>query len=284
MVSVMRDYRHGQQPQRPAATLKEPPKVSRAVPVKAAPAKVHTPLPWKLYGRVLVGSLGISLLAWGGWTGWQWLHQPSLMPINTLTITGSSTRIPLAEINSVLKPYAAQGFLWANPEQIRQSLDKLPWVADAEVRRVWPDRLQVSIKSYTPVARWLGGAGQMVDGQGQIFSVPPAQVPNGLPNLAGPAQSGSQLLTQLAKFNAIVAPLGLKVISLEQDQRGGWRCILSNQVRLLLGSEDVLPALKRWVAIVPQVKEYLVPGATMDLRYTNGFAVAMPSATTVNSQ
>ncbi|WP_414040345.1 cell division protein FtsQ/DivIB [Acidithiobacillus sp. M4-SHS-6] len=279
MVSVMRDYRHGQQPQRPAATLKQ-----ASQPPRRTPVKVHKPLPWKLYGRMLLGSLGISLLAWGGWAGWQWIRQPSLMPINTLTISGSSTRIPLAEINSVLKPYAAQGFLWVSPEQIRQSLDKLPWVADAEVRRVWPDRLQVSITPYTPVARWLGGAGQMVDAQGQIFSVPPAQVPNGLPNIAGPAHSGSHLLAQLAKFNAIVAPLGLKVISLEEDQRGGWRCILSNHVRLLLGSEDVIPALKRWVAIVPQVKEYLVAGATMDLRYTNGFAVAMPSATPVNSQ
>ncbi|BBF64988.1 hypothetical protein AFERRID_12060 [Acidithiobacillus ferridurans] len=72
--------------------------------------------------------------------------------------------------------------------------------------------------------------------------------------------------------------------SLQEDRRGGWRCILSNQVRLLLGSENILPALKRWVAIAPQVKEYLVPGATMDLRYTNGFAVAMPAAATVSSQ
>ncbi len=284
MVSVMRDYRHGQQPQRPAATLKEKPKAApRTAPVKAA-AKAHKPLPWKLYGKVLAGGLSISILAWGGWSGWQWLQQPSLMPINTLTITGSSPKIPLAEINTVLKPYAARGFLWANPEQIRHALDALPWVADAEVRRVWPDRLTVSIRPYTPVARWLGGAGQMVDAQGKVFSVPPAQVPNGLPNLAGPADSGSQLLAQLAKFNIIVAPLGLKVVSLQEDQRGGWRCILNNQVRLLLGSEDVIPALKRWVAIAPQVKEYLVAGATMDLRYTNGFAVAMPSATTVNSQ
>lgn len=281
MVSVMRDYRHGQQPQRPAATLREPP---RTAPTAQKPAKTRKPLPWKLYSLVLVGSLGIGALAWGGWAGFQWLHEPARMPINTLTITGTSPKIPLAEVNATLKPYVAKGFLWVNPEHIRKSLDALPWVADAEVRRVWPDRLQVILKPYKPVARWLGGAGQMVNAQGQVFSVAPSQVPAGLPNLDGPAQSGSQLIAQLAKFNAIVAPLGLKVVSLQEDQRGGWRCILSNQVRLLLGSEDVISALKRWVAIAPQVKEYLVAGATMDLRYTNGFAVAMPAATTVNSQ
>jgi cell division protein FtsQ len=117
-----------------------------------------------------------------------------------------------------------------------------------------------------------------------VFSVPPRQVPAGLPNLEGPADSGSELIAQLATFNGIVAPLGVKVTSLQEDRRGGWRCILSNQVRLLLGSQNMIPALKRWVAIAPQVKEYLVPGATMDLRYTNGFAVAMPAAATVSSQ
>ena len=280
MVSVMRDYRHGQQPQHPAATLRKPPRRK----AEAAPPKVRRTIPWRLYGRTLVGGIGISALAWGGWMGWNWVREPQVMPISTLTISGITARIPLPEVNAALRPYVGQGFLWIHPDQVRQAIDTLPWVADAEVRRVWPDRLQIQIKSYTPVARWLSGAGQMVDGQGQVFSVPPRQVPAGLPNLEGPAGSGSELIAQLATFNGIVAPLGVKVTSLQEDRRGGWRCILSNQVRLLLGSQNMIPALKRWVAIAPQVKEYLVPGATMDLRYTNGFAVAMPAAATVSSQ
>lgn len=281
MVSVMRDYHHGQNPQRPAATtIKEPPKRK----IEAAPPKVRQPISWRLYGGVLVGGIGLSALAWGGWMGWNWVREPQLMPISTLTITGTSAQIPLPEVNAVLKPYADQGFLWVHPDQVRHALDTLPWVADAEVRRVWPDRLQVNIKPYAPVARWLGGVGQMVDDQGQVFSVPPSQIPGDLPNLEGPADSGARLIAQMANFNQILAPLGVKVLDLQEDQRGGWRCILSNKVRLLLGSEDILPALKRWVVIAPQVKEYLVPGATMDLRYTNGFAVAMPAAATVSSQ
>ena len=281
MVSVMRDYHHGQNPQRPAATtIKEPPKRK----IEAAPPKVRRPVPWRLYGGVLVGGIGLSALAWWGWMGWNWVREPQLMPISTLTITGTSAQIPLPEVNAALRPYVGQGFLWVHPDQVRHALDTLPWVADAEVRRVWPDRLQIDIKPYTPVARWLGGAGQMVDDQGQVFSIPPSQVPSDLPNLEGPADSGARLIAQMANFNQILAPLGVNVLDLQEDQRGGWRCILSNKVRLLLGSEDILPALKRWVVIAPQVKEYLVPGATMDLRYTNGFAVAMPAAATVSSQ
>ncbi len=281
MVSVMRDYRHGRNPQRPAATIKAPPKRKAEA---AAPPKAHQPIPWRLYGRMLIGGVSLSALAWGGWIGWNWAREPQLMPISTLTIIGSSARIPLPTVNTILKPYIAQGFLWVNPKQVRNALDALPWVADTEVRRVWPNRLQIDIKPEVPVARWLGGAGQMVNAQGQVFSVPPGQVPDNLANLEGPADSGARLIAQMAKFNQILTPLGVKVLDLQEDQRGGWRCILSNKVRLLLGSENILPALTRWVTIVPQVKEYLVPGATMDLRYTNGFAVAMPTAATISSQ
>ena len=281
MVSVMRDYRHGRNPQRPAATIKAPPKRKAEA---AAPPKAHQPISWRLYGRMLIGGVGLSALAWGGWIGWNWAREPQLMPISTLTIIGSSARIPLPTVNTILKPYIAQGFLWVNPKQVRNALDALPWVADTEVRRVWPNRLQIDIKPEVPVARWLGGAGQMVNAQGQVFSVPPGQVPDNLANLEGPADSGARLIAQMAKFNQILTPLGVKVLDLQEDQRGGWRCILSNKVRLLLGSENILPVLTRWVTIVPQVKEYLVPGATMDLRYTNGFAVAMPTAATISSQ
>ncbi len=281
MVSIMRDYRHGQQPQQPAATIRKPPRRSKAA---AAPAKVRASIPWRLYGRALIWGMGISAIAWGGWMGWNWVREPQIMPINTLRITGTSTRIPLSVVNAALHPYVAQGFLWMDPEQLRRRLDTLPWVANAEVRRVWPDRLDVTLQPYVPVARWLGSTGQMVDAQGKLFSVPPSQVPDNLPNLEGPADSGAKLIQQLTLFNQILAPLGATVVDLQEDRRGGWRCILSNGVRLLLGSEDLLPAMKRWVVVAPQIKEYLVSGATMDLRYTNGFAVAMPTAATVSSQ
>ncbi len=279
MVSVMRDLRdhtHGGARRETASAATARPRPAPA----AAPGK---PIPWRRYGVGLGVGLGLAGLTVAAWQGWVWLRNPQLMPIQSLVVQGQSPRIPAGVILATVKPFAAKGFLWVNPDQVRHALAALPWVADAEVRRVWPDKLQVQIQQETPAARWLGGAGQMLDTQGQVFQVPATQVPAGLPNLEGPANSGMQLLQQLAIFNRILAPLGLRVADLQEDQRGAWRCILSNGVRLLLGRDDVLPALQRWVAIAPQIKEYLVPGATMDLRYTNGLAVAMPTAANTSS-
>ncbi|WP_123106058.1 cell division protein FtsQ/DivIB [Acidithiobacillus sulfuriphilus] len=279
MVSVMRDLRdhtHG-------GARRETASAATARPRPAPAATPRKPIPWRRYGVGLGVGLGLAGLTVAAWQGWVWLRNPQLMPIQSLVVQGQSPRIPAGVILTTVKPFAAKGFLWVNPDQVRHALAALPWVADAEVRRVWPDKLQVQIQQETPAARWLGGAGQMLDTQGQVFQVPATQVPAGLPNLEGPANSGMQLLQQLAIFNRILAPLGLQVADLQEDQRGAWRCILSNGVRLLLGRDDVLPALQRWVAIAPQIKEYLVPGATMDLRYTNGLAVAMPTAANTSS-
>lgn len=279
MVSVMRDLRDHTQ----RGARRDTAAAATARPRPAPAAAPRKPIPWRRYGVGLGIGLGLAGLSVAAWQGWVWLRNPQLMPIQSLMVQGQSPRIPAGVILATVKPYAAQGFLWVNPDQVRHALAALPWVADAEVRRVWPDKLQVQIQQEIPAARWLGGAGQMLDTQGQVFQVPATQVPAGLPNLEGPPNSGMQLLQQLAIFNRSLAPLGLRVADLQEDQRGAWRCILSNGVRLLLGRDDVLPALQRWVAIAPQIKDYLVPGATMDLRYTNGLAVAMPTAANTSS-
>jgi len=45
-------------------------------------------------------------------------------------------------------------FFSINLEAVRQSLEQLPWVRHAEVRRQWPSSLEVSIEEHVPVAFW----------------------------------------------------------------------------------------------------------------------------------
>jgi len=281
VVSVMRDMRHwraqnGAITTEPAAVTRRAPAGEKPKPAAAA-SDQRRPIPWRFYGRTLVLGLGLSILTWGGWLGWQTLRNPAFMPIQTIHIEGLAPQIPLAEVNGVLRPYLAQGFLWLDPRTVRAALMQLPWVANADVRRVWPDRLDVQLTRYRAAARWLGGSGQLLSTHGEVFTVPDSEVPRDLPSLYGPADSGATLLATLKEFDGIVAPLGLRVTALEQVAGGGWRCILSDGVRLVLGAQDPKGTLARWVAVVPQLKSYLVAGATMDLRYDNGFAVALPA-------
>lgn len=284
MVSVMRDMRHwraenGAVVTEPAALPRRRAPGAKAPVASAAEATVQRrPIPWRLYARGLALGLGLGVMVWGGWLGWQSLRSPSFMPIETIHIEGLSSRVPLPEVNAVLRPYLQQGFLWMDPRALRNALMQLPWVANADVRRVWPDRLDVQLTRYRAAARWLGGSGQLLSDRGAVFTVPEKEIPADLPSLFGPVDSGTELLATLKEFDGIVSPLGIRVTALEQVPSGGWRCILSDGVRLVLGAKDPQGTLRRWVAVVPQLKSYLVAGATMDLRYDNGFAVALPGA------
>ncbi len=275
MVSVMRDMRHYREARQGQAA---PP---RHDPSPAEhPRSGTVPFPWRKTLRSALLACALGAAAWGGWQGWQVVRRPAFMPISTIHVRGLSPRIGLPAVNQALRPYLHQGFLWIDPSQIRQALLQVPWVATADVRRVWPDRLDIQLGGVTPVARWLGGSGEVMDAGGQVYHVPPGGIPAGLPNLVGPANAGAGMMKELGRFNAILAPLGLHVTDLEENPRGGWRCILNNGVRLVPGRTHVISALHRWVRVAPEIGKYLVPGATMDLRYSNGFAVALPTAAT----
>lgn len=271
MVSAIRDLQGIQR--RPSASDGG----VREEPVKA-PAPVRQPFPWRKAMRNTFWAVGFLACGIGAWQLWHFVRQPSLMPISSIRIEGLSPHIPVYRVNRAIAPFLGQGFLWVNLRDLRHALHTLPWVANADVRRVWPDRLEIDLQSVHPMARWLGGAGQILGQDGKVYSVPPSDVPQQLPALFGPAEDGLQMLQERQKLDQALAPLGLQVRALELDQRGGWRCILSNGVRLVLGRQEVMADVQRWVAVAPEIQQYLVPGASMDLRYNNGFAVALPEA------
>jgi cell division protein FtsQ len=72
-------------------------------------------------------------------------------------------------------------------------------------------------------------------------------------------------------------PLGLEVRQLAIDERGSWSMQLTNGTRVYLGRDSMEERLARllgsWDALMERQD---VPPRDIDLRYTNGFAVAWP--------
>lgn len=65
--------------------------------------------------------------------------------------------------------------LTLDPEQIKRKLLAHPWIAKAALRRIWPDRLAITVTEYRPVAMVSGGAGEKdglryMDRKGSIFA------------------------------------------------------------------------------------------------------------------
>jgi cell division protein FtsQ len=154
----------------------------------------------------------------------------------------------------------------------------LPWVQSVEVRKRWPDRLELVITEHTAVARW--GDAHLLSATGVLIDLPPdGALPPGLPLLQGPVERSDEVVALYDQAQPLFVALGERVGQVELSPRGSWRVVLESGVELVVGRDDALPRLARFARLMPAlVVDEPRRLARADLRYTNGFALAWQSA------
>jgi cell division protein FtsQ len=58
------------------------------------------------------------------------------------------------QIEYAARSAVAGNFFTVNLDAVRAAFEKLPWVRKAEVRRRWPDGLELAIEEHVAAARW----------------------------------------------------------------------------------------------------------------------------------
>ena len=222
--------------------------------------------------RLLAWMLALALVALpvvalvNGWIGGaQW-------PLRTLRVQGEMQRVDEARLRATVLPFARRGFFAVELDRIQTAVGALPWVARAEVRKHWPDVLEVRISEHRPFARW--GADRLLSEQGRLFPASTVKAPTGLPLLDGP---DARVADVVALYNQAHVQLGNAggVRGVALDRRGSWSITLNNGIEVVLGRTDPLPRLQRFAPLLPRLAAQH-PGqrlARADLRYTNGFAL-----------
>lgn len=156
-------------------------------------------------------------------------------------------------------------------QNAQDAIARLPWVESAQVRKRWPDVLEVHVTEHKPFARW--GTDRMLSEQGRLFRTPPLLKDFKLPQLGGPDSKTQDVVALYNESRALFAPTGLDVERLEMDARGSWSLGLSNGVQIVIGRDDARARLQRFARVLPQLADPQRPIARADLRYTNGFTV-----------
>ena len=205
--------------------------------------------------------------------GVQLLLRSPLFPLREVTVTGDLSHTPRAAVESATQGRIGGNFFAADLAQVRAGFEELPWVRRVDVRRMWPDRLEVKIEEHRALARW-GDAG-LVNTFGERF---PGETDARLPAFAGPAGSEAEVTRRYRAFAAILAPLAFDLERVVLTPRYAWQLRLVNGLALELGRDaseaGVETRLARFVAAYPETlgklgrrHEYV------DLRYPNGFAL-----------
>lgn len=214
--------------------------------------------------------VGLSLLVFAA-VGVKLALRSPLFPLRTVDIVTPLKQAPREAIERAVQQHIGGNFFGARIGELRGALEQVPWVRSVQVRRVWPDRLEVAIEEHEALARW--GASGLIDTYGERFE---GRGGEGLPLFIGPEGSEAEVAARFQRFSRIVQPLGTTLERVVLTPRYAWQLRLANGLNLMLGRDgDVAERrLQRFVDIYDQtVGRVAGRHEYVDLRYANGFAL-----------
>lgn len=228
--------------------------------------------------RALTGLVLLTALAAGIWQVGYW--EPRLLPVRVIEVQGELHHHSSRLLQETIAKRLRGGLLSADLWDLKQAAEGLAWVGTASIRRVWPDRLQVSVHEHRPVARWNDDG--LVTAEGLVFRPRNGTFPAGLPVLEGVEEGSREVVEHYLKWRDDLMLVGHIIQTVAVDARGAWVVELVTGPRLELGSGDVEPRLARFLASSHQL-EAAGQALIVDLRYSNGFAVKWaPAAATAD--
>ena len=222
------------------------------------------------------------------YAGLQMLLRSPLFPLKEIVVLGEMKHAEAAEIEAAVDG-AGGNFFAADLAALRGRLEQVTWVRRVDLRRVWPDRIELRLEEHVAFARWgqVGGdlqSGGLVNTFGEPFTALMDDAAAAkLPLFAGPAGSEAELTRRYRRFASLLAPLGVNLDRVVLTQRYAWQLRMAGAHSALTmelgrdGAEAVEQRLERFVAAYPESLGRLQPRAdaprNVDLRYPNGFAL-----------
>ncbi len=203
------------------------------------------------------------------------VEEQQYVAIRWLDVAGEFERVSADQIRSAAAPHLDNGFFALDLDAMRESVEGLPWVREAQVRKRWPDQVRLEVTEHEPLARW--GENELISHRADVFRVQSASDIAGLPRLDGPADSAQEVVDFYAELRHRLTASGLVIEALELSPRGAWQATLTDGMQVLIGREQPLQRFERFVASLDELG--VMPGRVprrVDLRYPNGFAVSWP--------
>jgi len=233
----------------------------------------------RLLNAVATGLLAVAfaLLAHAGS---RLLFESSAFPLRTIRLEGDLQHIARSDVVRALQGVSG-AFFTVDLQAISALFEGIPWVRRAEVRRQWPDCLEVKIEEHVALGRWgQGKESRLVNPHGELFSGRSDAV---LPLLSGPTGTEGEVVRRYLSFRDVLARIGLEPRQVALSSRFAWQLKLSNGLTMQLGRDSerdgLEDRLEKFVSTYPQTLGKMARNAEyVDLRYPNGFALRIPES------
>ncbi|ASJ39591.1 cell division protein FtsQ/DivIB [Vibrio vulnificus] len=212
----------------------------------------------------LIGSILYSTLSW------MWDDQR--LPLSKIILQGDLQYVTADDVQHAFGSITHIGtFMSQDVSVLQESVEALPWVAHASIRKQWPDTVKVFITEHRAAAIWNGNA--LLNQDGMVFDGDVAQLNEERVKLYGPVATGVEVLKKYREMNPEFSKLGLSISSLVLNDRRAWQIILDNGIRLELGKESLDERVARFFSLYRQLGSKADKVSYVDLRYDTGAAV-----------
>lgn len=224
--------------------------------MKPAPARVL---------RVASGLAVAVLLIAALWHGYDSLAR---RPIAAVRFSGETARVPVADLDRLAAGLRGREAGEVALPAVRDAVNRLPWVRECAVRRVFPGTLEVVIEAHAPLARW--DEARLVSVRGEVFT---AQYDGALPRFSGPEGTAAEMAAAWKGIGEAAAALASPITELRLSERRAWQAKFASGLTVDLGRSEIEARLARFAAVWPRIAAAAGTATHADLRYPNGFAL-----------
>lgn len=213
---------------------------------------------------LLIGFLLYSTISW------MWDEQR--LPLSKIVLQGNLQYVSTLDVQRVFARLDHIGtFMSQDIDVLQTSVQSIPWVSHASIRKQWPDTIKVFLTEHQVQAIWNGNA--LLDDDGIIFDGDIGLVKEEHVKLYGPDGSAPEVLKVWRQYNSQFQAIGRNISSLLLNERRAWQIILDNGIRLELGKESLDERIARFFLLYKQLGNEVDQVSYIDLRYDTGAAV-----------
>jgi cell division protein FtsQ len=213
-----------------------------------------------------------------------WVARSPVFSLRQIRIEGDVAHNSAATIRNHAVPLLAGSYFSMNLREARQAFETVPWVRHAQVRRIWPHQLLVTLEEHQPVAYWerVDADPLLVNNHGEVFEVNLGDVEeDALPVLRGPNGSAAQVWAMWQRLAPEFERLGARMLRLALSDGGSWQARLDKAHAVIeLGRgepEEVLQRTRRFTHSVTEIsarfENRLIEYA--DLRHSESYALRL---------
>lgn len=260
-------------------------RTGRRVPVR------RSPIPKKAASQLkIAGVIAAVVVVCGGLYAWADHYRTNswrfyIDSSDSLEISGVHNASAVQVRDVVAKDSLARNIFSVSPDEIKAKLEQIPWVEEASVMRLLPNRIAVTIEERTPVAfAQIGSRISLIDSNGVVMGMPAnRQTKYSFPVIRGIAETEalSSRAAAMKIYNRLVGELGpdgvagatnyvrqLSEVDLSDPEDvkvtandpGGTMVVH-------LGAQDFLPRYKLYVTHIAEWRQQFQNVQSVDLRY-----------------